>query len=179
VSATPSKPAAGKASLSKPASPAQQASAGISAPTSAAQTNVSAPTSAKSTKPAAAAAAPAAEALAKPQASIAADAAASKAKGLEPALAYAKGPKAPSGADLAFEQVPQNICWVASLPSGDEITTIQRLLLLSGFDAGPVDGRKGLRTRNALYSVFGPNGRTLPPEDIIAELTHKLCTKNH
>lgn len=66
-------------------------------------------------------------------------------------------------------------CWVDGLPPGDPVVHLQRLLLLSGQDAGKVDGQLSDRTRAALALALGP---ALGPRDLGAlakDLRDELC----
>jgi peptidoglycan hydrolase-like protein with peptidoglycan-binding domain len=66
-------------------------------------------------------------------------------------------------------------CWVVNLPKDGQLATVQRLLLLSGFDAGPIDGKNGLRTANAVQIAFGEAASRLKSGEVIARLQARLC----
>ena len=70
---------------------------------------------------------------------------------------------------------PELRCWVSQLPQESPIATVQRLLLLSGQDGGPVNGKAGLRTRTALRAAIGDDAANLPLAQVISRLTVRLC----
>lgn len=74
-------------------------------------------------------------------------------------------PVAPSGACCAP--------WPAD--TGNQVRTLQILLAEAGFDAGPIDGEMGPRTRTALVAAFGPEAAGLAPSDAIIKLAALRC----
>lgn len=68
----------------------------------------------------------------------------------------------------------QVACWADHLPDEPATARIQRMLLLAGFDAGPVDGKHGKRTKTALVAALGPAADG-PHDDIIRQLRVLIC----
>ena len=67
------------------------------------------------------------------------------------------------------------VCWADRLPNEPVTARIQRLLLLAGFDAGPVDGHFGTRTHAALLRALGKDRAAAPAVEILADLHRRLC----
>lgn len=68
-------------------------------------------------------------------------------------------------------------CWGVRLPNEPPLARAQRLLLLSGLDAGPVDGKFGKRTRTALQSTLARDPAPLNWRHISAMLLAGICNQ--
>lgn len=68
-------------------------------------------------------------------------------------------------------------CWVEGLPEEAPAARTQRLLLLAGFDAGPVDGHFGKRTVKALAQALGSYPASADPSVTNGRLRDLLCQK--
>ncbi len=67
-----------------------------------------------------------------------------------------------------------SVCWADYLPGEPAGARIQRLLLLAGYDPGPVDGTSGGRTKAALQAALG-GGSADTDEGILRQLRARLC----
>lgn len=88
-------------------------------------------------------------------------------------------PAAQPATEVAFNPAPQAPapCWVEGLPDEAPAARTQRLLLLAGFDAGPVDGHFGKRTLTALAQALGSYPANADPSVTNGRLRDLLCQK--
>lgn len=68
-------------------------------------------------------------------------------------------------------------CWVDAVPSDFPRAQMQRLLLLAGFDPGPVDGKLGRRSIRAVLLALGPGQDPAATQEVIRRLNEKLCAE--
>lgn len=84
----------------------------------------------------------------------------------------------PARAETALPPPPP-VCWIDRLPEEPAIAQIQRLLLLAGYDPGPLDGRLGTRTHKALVRALGKERAQAPAAEMLADLRETLCDAPH
>lgn len=95
----------------------------------------------------------------------------SAAQGAAPPLVVALVLQAPVAAPVPTPDT----CWVDHLPDELAPARMQRLLLLAGQDAGPLDGEPGARTKAALVRALGPLRDTTASPQTLARLRALLC----
>jgi hypothetical protein len=84
-------------------------------------------------------------------------------------------PARPADWAPAAQISPANgLCWTALLPNEPQAARIQRMLLLAGYDAGPIDGAIGKRTQSALASALGATAKASNGE-VLDKLENLLC----
>lgn len=69
-------------------------------------------------------------------------------------------------------------CGALRLPDETAPARVQRLLLLAGFDPGPIDGKWGAKTRAALAAALGADPKAEASAGAILRLEELLCAKS-
>ncbi len=117
---------------------------------------------------------------AKPAASNATVTASTKSSGKPVVKATGKGssPAAPPATLATKKDAPPEVrCWADWLPDEPVASRLQRMLLLAGFDAGPVDGHIGRRTQKALRLALPDDPKRDEMEEAVVELRKILCDR--
>ena len=83
-------------------------------------------------------------------------------------------PAVPAATKAAPAQIR---CWADWLPEEPVASRLQRMLLLAGFDAGPVDGQVGRRTQKALRLALPDAPKRDAMEEAVVELRKILCDR--
>ncbi len=89
-------------------------------------------------------------------------------------VSSATAPAVPAAPNVAPAEVR---CWTDRLPEEPVASRLQRMLLLAGFDAGPVDGQVGRRTQKALRLALPDDPRRDAVEEAVVELRKILCAR--
>lgn len=69
-------------------------------------------------------------------------------------------------------------CRRFDLPDEPAPARVQRLLLLAGYDPGPIDGKWGAKTRAALAAALKEDSNAEATEGAIQRLEHLLCAES-